>query len=82
MIGIISFTIVVGLIILAYFLARKSALVCPNCKCKEYEKTGNKRELERNKRPLIAGPVPEYELEYKCKKCKQTYWSAIEKVHL
>ena len=80
MISLVVVLLVVGLIALTFYLAKKSALVCPDCGSKESIRTGESRDLKRNQRAFIAMPVPECELEYKCKDCGKNYWSVIEKV--
>lgn len=78
LITILSIFFVLALIVFTYVIAKKKALTCPVCGNKDCRKTGKKKDIERTKKALIAGPFPIYEYEYKCSKCNHIFWSSIE----
>jgi uncharacterized protein with PIN domain len=81
LLSILSIFFVVALIIVSYILSKRKALTCPKCKNKICRKTGEKRNIPRAKRALIAGPFPVYEYQYQCIKCNHIFWSSIESIY-
>lgn len=76
----IALIVIVLLIAITFYLARRQALTCPECKNKKCKKTGNRKVIERERRALIAGPFPNYDYEYECKNCAHKFWSSIESI--
>jgi len=59
-------------------IAKRRELTCSKCGSKNTKKTGNKREIDRSRRGLIAAPVPDCDHEYECLDCEYRFWSTIE----
>jgi DNA-directed RNA polymerase subunit RPC12/RpoP len=77
---IIIFTAIFLVIVISFRIARKRELRCPKCNSNRTEKSGKRREIERSRRALIAGPQPYHDYEYICKDCGHTFWSTIESI--
>ena len=79
-ITIISIILVILLIIGTFIYAKRRELTCSKCGSQKIKKTGNKKDVARSKRAIIAGPVPYYEHEYECLNCNHHFWSTIESI--
>lgn len=79
---IVAILIVLALIAVSYNIAKRLSLTCSECGSKKAGKTGNKRNIDRAGRALIAGPLPAYDIEYICIKCGNKFWSTIEGIFL
>lgn len=79
---IVAISVVLALILISFNIAKRRALTCSECGSKKTRKTGNKREVDRAGKALIAGPMPAYDFEYVCLKCGNKFWSTIEGIFL
>jgi hypothetical protein len=70
--------LIVVIIAVPFYFARKSELTCKKCNCKKVIRTGKTRKIERNRRALIASPLPSKDFEYKCTRCGHVFWNSIE----
>lgn len=61
-------------------IAKRRTLTCSECGSRKTQKTGNKRDIERSRRALIATPAPAYDYEYECLDCGCKFWSTIESI--
>lgn len=77
LIVLLLFLVVVILISVTAKIAKKRELKCKKCGSEDVVRTGNRREIDRTRKPFF-GPGSEY--EYKCKKCKNVYWTSVESV--
>lgn len=71
----------IALIGISFYIAKRQALKCPDCASQHTSKTGKKKEIERNRRALIATPIPDYDYEYRCQSCGKLFWSTIEGIY-
>ncbi|MBI9070136.1 MAG: hypothetical protein JEY94_00970 [Melioribacteraceae bacterium] len=72
---------VLALIAISFYFARRYALICKKCDSRATKRTGNTRKIERNRRALIASPLPSKSFEYKCENCGYIFWSSIEGIY-
>jgi DNA-directed RNA polymerase subunit RPC12/RpoP len=79
-ITIVAILVVLALIVVSFNIAKRLSLTCSECGSKKTGKTGNKRDINRSRRALIAGPVPAFDFEYECLNCGNKFWSTIENV--
>ena len=79
-IGPIALLGVFILVVIAYSIAKRKELVCPNCHSKNKAKTGNRKDIDRSKW-LIKYPIPDFNIEYECLDCGSKYWSTIERIY-
>ena len=71
--------IVIIILIIGPFIYQRRELTCSKCGSRKTKKTGNKKELPRSNRAILAEHVTYYKYEYECLKCSHRFWSTIER---
>jgi len=62
---------------LVFYLTVKKKIKCPNCQSSDISSTGQKR-YQEDPVAIQGSPSSYHELEYKCNKCGEVFWTSKE----